>query len=82
MLSKKIKELILVKFLNAKIFVKSSDEIHFEIIVVDDIFIDIDLIDRHRYVYDIISHYILNKIIHAVSIKTYTLSEWNNFLNK
>ena len=81
MLSKKIKNLIFIKFPNSEIYVKTTDEIHFEIIVIDNFFIDMNLIDRHRYIYNIIDSYIFNKVIHAVSIKIYTLYEWNKILN-
>ena len=81
MLSKKIKEIILLKFPNSEIYVKTFDEVHFEIVVVDNFFINVELLDRHMKIYNIISHYILNKIIHAVSIKIYTFDEWNKYLN-
>jgi acid stress-induced BolA-like protein IbaG/YrbA len=80
MLSKKIKELLLLNFSKAEIYIKTVDEIHFEIIIIDDSFINIDIIDRHKSVYNIINIYILNKIIHAVSIKTYTFNEWKQML--
>lgn len=81
MLSKKIKDLIILNFPNAEIHIKTMDEIHFEIIVIDDFFINMSLIDRHKSIYKIINDFLFNKIIHAVSIKTYTLSEWNKNLN-
>lgn len=80
MLSKKIKELILLNFAKAEVYIKTNDEIHFEIIIIDDSFININIIDRHKSVYNIINAYILNKIIHAVSIKTYTCDEWKKKL--
>ena len=83
MLSEKIKNLILNELINSKVYVNTFDEIHFDIIVIDDIFINVDLIERHRCIYNIIKNYILNKILHAVSIKTYTLDEWKEiFGNK
>lgn len=81
MLSKKIKDLIILNFSNAEIYIKTMDEIHFEIIIIDDFFINMSLIDRHKSIYKIINDFLLNKIIHAVSMKIYTFSEWNKNLN-
>lgn len=80
MLSEEIKNLILSELVNSKVYVKTLDEVHFDIIIIDDIFINVDLIERHRCIYNIIKIYISNKILHAVNLKIYTLKEWEKFL--
>ncbi|HFL8794890.1 MAG TPA: BolA/IbaG family iron-sulfur metabolism protein [Candidatus Azosocius sp. HAIN] len=82
MISKKIKDFILLNFSNSEVFVKTSDEIHFEIIVINDFFINVNLIDRHRYIYSVINYFIVNKILHAVSLQTHTTDEWKKILKK
>ena len=50
---------------------------HLETTIVSDNFIDKNLIDRHRMVYDAMGE-LMKHEIHALSIKTLTLEEWNN----
>ena len=50
---------------------------HLSAIIVSNNFISIDLIDRHRMVYNALSSLIKNEI-HAFSMKTFTESEWNS----
>lgn len=50
---------------------------HYTVTIVSDIFMDLPLIKRHRLVYDA-TRALLAERIHALSIKAYTESEWQN----
>ena len=54
---------------------------HFSIIIVSKKFNNKSLIDRHKIIYEIFSEEI-TKEIHALQIKTYTYSEWDNNNNQ
>ena len=54
---------------------------HFSIIIVSNKFNNKSLIDRHKIIYKIFSEEI-TKEIHALQIKTYTYSEWDNNNNQ
>jgi acid stress-induced BolA-like protein IbaG/YrbA len=49
---------------------------HFSITVVGDIFTDLTPVKRQQLVYTCLSQYIADGRIHAVTIKTYTLAQW------
>ena len=59
------------------VFNVNDDESHFSILIVSDEFINMSLINRHKLVYKLFKEN-LTKEIHALQIKTYTKSEWNN----
>jgi stress-induced morphogen len=50
---------------------------HLNAIIVSDDFKDLELLNRHQLVYKALGSMIKNEI-HALSMKTYTVSEWNN----
>ena len=50
---------------------------HLNAIIVSDDFKGLELLNRHQLVYKALGSMIKNEI-HALSIKTYTVSEWNN----
>ena len=50
---------------------------HLEAIIVSDSFIDKTLIDRHKIIYAALGE-LLKHEIHAFSMKTLTLEEWEN----
>ena len=54
---------------------------HFSIIVISNKFNNESLLNRHKIIYEIFSQEI-TKEIHALQIKTYTHSEWNNYNNQ
>ena len=54
---------------------------HFSIIIISNKFNNEPLLNRHKIIYDIFSQEI-TKEIHALQIKTYTHSEWNNNNNQ
>lgn len=66
------------KLPNADIKIFTNDNKYFNAIIISDSFIDKELIDRQKMIYEIIGEYITNKSIHAISFKTYTTNEWLN----
>lgn len=76
MLKNDIKNLIEknIKNVNVKIF--SDDNIHFDAIIISDIFKDKNLVERQQVIYTILDNYISNGTIHAFSFKTYTNEEY------
>ena len=48
---------------------------HFSVIVISDKFENVNLVNRHKMIYDSLSQY-LTKEIHALQIKTYTEKEF------
>jgi len=77
MLKEKISHDLRNKFDDAiDIKIITDDDKHFNITIVSDFFKDKQLIDRQKSIYDVIGKYILNREIHAVSLKVYTKDEW------
>tara|TARA_B100000029_G_scaffold318977_1_gene311475 strand:- start:224 stop:472 length:249 start_codon:yes stop_codon:yes gene_type:complete len=74
---KKIKQILKNKFNNDFIEVIdiNGQENHFSIIVISNQFNNLNLIERHRIIYDLFSKELTNEI-HALQIKTYTAQEW------
>ena len=62
----------------AEVKIITSDNKHFNAIIIADIFNNKSLLERQQMIYDIIGKYILNGDIHALSFKTYTKAEWEN----
>ena len=56
--------------------VPPGSESHFKVVVVSDSFVNKRLIARHRLVNEVLADELENTI-HALSIHTYTESEWN-----
>lgn len=48
---------------------------HFSVIVISDKFENVNLVNRHKMIYDSLSQYV-TKEIHALQIKTYTEKEF------
>ncbi len=64
------------KISDTKIEILSNNSKYFNAIVVSDFFKKKNILERQKILYNIISKYILNKNIHAVSFKIYTKDEW------
>jgi stress-induced morphogen len=64
------------KFPSAKVKLESDDEVHFNLTIVDEVFEKLNLLARHRMVYDAIESDLMKKI-HALSIKAITPNESN-----
>ncbi len=58
-----------------------GDGTHFEAIIVSNEFEDKMLIDRHKLVYSALGD-AMKEAIHALSMKTYTPSQWENIVQK
>ncbi len=50
---------------------------HLQSVIVSDAFEGLDLLARHRLIYDLVDD-LMQKEIHALSMKTYTPSEWDS----
>ena len=59
---------------NSQAFV-SGDGVHFTAKVISDAFVGISLIKQHRMIYGALGDSMQNAI-HALSIQTYTVDEW------
>ncbi|WP_343192456.1 BolA/IbaG family iron-sulfur metabolism protein [Buchnera aphidicola (Taiwanaphis decaspermi)] len=73
---KDIKKIIIKKTKIKKIYLDGNEE-NLNIIAIGDIFTNMSHLKRQQYVYGPLTKYILKKIIHSVSIKTFTIKEWN-----
>ncbi len=56
----------------------TGDGSKFEALVISDSFDGQMLIKRHKTVYAVLNEHITSGSIHALTIKAYTSSEWNN----
>ncbi|NDJ56198.1 BolA family iron metabolism protein IbaG [Enterobacteriaceae bacterium 4M9] len=54
----------------------SGDGSHFQVIAVGDMFAEMSRVKKQQAVYAPLMEFIADNRIHAVSIKTYTPSEW------
>ena len=52
-------------------------KLHLKMLVVSDEFLDLNQIERHQKVYFILTEYLTDKL-HALSLETYTVSEYNS----
>jgi len=76
MFKKKIIEKIKENIPDADIKIHMENDKHFSSIIISDLFINKNIIDRQKMIYKIIGKYIKSKQIHAFSFKTYTKNEW------
>mgnify|MGYP001223309374 FL=1 len=56
--------------------VTGDDGTHFEAVIVSDAFINQSMIKQHQQVYSALGN-MMQKEIHALSIKTFTPDDWN-----
>lgn len=54
----------------------SGDGVHFEVVVVSDTFEGKGMLQQHRMVYATLGDNIENESIHALSMRTYTPTQW------
>lgn len=71
----------IVKIYDHSAYHKKQNKKHFSILIVSNDFIKISMLNRHRKVYNVLSQEIKN-IIYALSIHTYTVSEWRKHPKK
>lgn len=60
--------------------VKGDDGSHFEAIIVSNIFENMTSVKQHQVVYKALDG-MMKEEIHALSIKTFTISQWDEFKN-
>lgn len=70
-----IKQLIETNLPRAEVHVE-GDGAHFMAVVVSDAFIGKSRVQRQQLVYDTVRSQLLDGTLHALSIKTFTLDEW------
>tara|TARA_B110000438_G_scaffold137071_1_gene132431 strand:- start:629 stop:859 length:231 start_codon:yes stop_codon:yes gene_type:complete len=71
-----IKNLIQKSIIDSEVIVNSDDNVHFEAIIISDLFIDKTLIERHQMIYQSLGNK-MDSEIHALSIKALTQAESN-----
>jgi len=54
----------------------TGDGSHFEAVVISDVFEGKGMLQQHRMVYETLGDNIENAAIHALSMKTFTLAQW------
>ena len=62
------------------VLVKGDDGAHFEAIIVSNIFENMSSVKQHQVVYKALDG-MMKEEIHALSIKTFTTLEWEEFKN-
>lgn len=75
-----IKTILTEKLMLDKIYVNNVNK-HFQVIAIGNQFNGLTKVKRQQIIYEPLMEYILNKNIHALSIKTYTIDEWQHFVN-
>jgi acid stress-induced BolA-like protein IbaG/YrbA len=68
--------------LSLQVIVESDDEIHFQVIVISELFTNQSRVKRTQLVYAALSQDIMDGRIHAIALKTYTPEEWANLEDK
>lgn len=58
------------------VYVMTEDNSHFQVIAVSEMFADLSRVKKQQAVYAPLAELIANNSIHALSIKTYTPTEW------
>ena len=70
-----IKEIIEAGLANADVIVEGDDGTHFQARIVCELFADKTMVQQHQMVYKTLGDK-MGTDIHALSIQTYTLEEW------
>lgn len=78
MQTEKIKSLIEKSIPTKKVEVLSDDGRHFEALVVSSLFDGLNLVKRQQLVYKSLGDLITSGKVHALSLRTYTLQEWQD----
>lgn len=59
-----------------EVYVMSDDGSHFQVIAVGELFAELSRVKKQQVIYAPLSEFIADNRIHALSIKTYTPTEW------
>ncbi|XBC40595.1 MAG: BolA/IbaG family iron-sulfur metabolism protein [Buchnera aphidicola (Nurudea yanoniella)] len=81
MITKQIKNLLKDSLSLNKIKVR-GDNNYLEIVAIDNIFHNKSEVEKQKIIYSKLMNYITEKKIHSISIKTYSVTEWEKSLNK
>lgn len=71
-----IERLIRAGIPDAQVKVRGEDGVHFEAVVVSEIFVGKSLLQQHRLVYNALGRRMETEEIHALGLKTYTPDAW------
>ncbi|OCG01426.1 BolA family protein [Gilliamella sp. wkB112] len=58
------------------VYVMTDDDSHFQVIAVGELFADLSRVKKQQVIYAPLAEFINDNRIHALSIKTYTPTEW------
>ncbi len=58
--------------------VNSPDDVHFEVVIVSEMFIGQSRVKRQQMVYAILTNYIQSGELHALTMQTLTSAEWQS----
>ncbi|ABJ90706.1 hypothetical protein [Buchnera aphidicola] len=72
---------LIKKKLNLKKVLISNYNNNILITAIGNFFLNMSSFEKQKHIYKVLIPYFLNKTIHAVTINTYTISEWNNKQN-
>lgn len=74
--SHKIKEIIEQQIPGASVTINSEDNVHFDAVVISELFNGKSKLQQQQMVNQAIQQYILSGEIHALSLKTFTPETW------
>lgn len=74
--TKEIENKLLQELNLDEVFALTDDGSHFQVIAVGEMFAELSQVKKQQAVYRPLSEYIADNRIHALSIKTYTPTEW------
>jgi len=77
-----LKQMILSHLSAEFISVESPDQVHFSAVIVSKDFEGVSAVKRQQAVYAALKEEIRSGQVHALSLKTYTPTEWKNQQNK
>ncbi|AKC32592.1 BolA family protein [Candidatus Pantoea carbekii] len=76
MKNSEVKALLMNALPLEEVYVMSKDETHFQVIAIGEMFNKLSRVQKQQVIYEPLMEYIINQSIHAVSIKTYTPTQW------
>ncbi|XBC43161.1 MAG: BolA/IbaG family iron-sulfur metabolism protein [Buchnera aphidicola (Meitanaphis flavogallis)] len=75
MITEKIRHLLIQSLSLHQVKVTGNNN-YIEIIAIDDVFHNKNEVEKQKIIYSQLMNYIIDKTIHSISIKTYSLKEW------
>jgi len=72
-----IRQLIVDGLPGAEVQVNGDDGVHFEAIVISDVFAGKTMLVQHRMIYDILGTRMQDGEIHALALRTYSRQQWD-----